>query len=285
MGAPGEDSSSTGVGSLPNEGASNSGAVYVFTRSGSTWTEQAYIKASNTGGIDLFGWSVALSGDTLAVGAPGEDSSASDSGAVYVFTRSGSTWTEQAYIKASNTGEFDLFGESVALSGDTLVVGARFEDTGSGAVYVFTRSGSTWTEQAYIKASNTGEGDQFGWSVALSGDTLAVGAPGENSSSTGVGSLPNEGASDSGAVYVFTRSGSTWTEQAYIKASNTGGLDSFGESVALSGDTLAVGPLVRTAAAPASAAFRTKVLRTAARSTCSAERHVAPQWVRATGRS
>ena len=157
---------------------------------------------------------------------------------VDVTRQAGMEFAQQAYIKASNTGPDDEFGYSVALSGDTLAVGALQEDSsstgvgslpnegavGSGAVYVFTRSGSTWTEQAYIKASNTGEGDQFGWSVALSGDTLAVGAPCEDSSSTGVGSLPNEGASDSGAVYVFTRSGSTWTEQAYIKASNTGGL-------------------------------------------------------------
>jgi hypothetical protein len=278
VGAPGEDSNATGVNDedgQSDDSAFGSGAVYVFTRTGDTWTQQAYIKASNTDADDQFGRSVALSGDTLAVGTPYEDSnatgvndedgqsddSAAYSGAVYVFTRTGDTWTQQAYIKASNTGEFDYFGARVALSGDTLAVGAPEEASNatgvndedgqsddsaaySGAVYVFTRTGDTWTQQAYIKASNTGAGDNFGYSVALSGDTLAVGGPGEASNATGVndpdGQL-NGDAAFSGAVYVFTRTGDIWTQQAYIKASNTDENDLFGYSVALSGDTLAVG--------------------------------------------
>jgi hypothetical protein len=236
-----------------------------------------YVKASNTGASDFFGYSVALSadGNTLAVGAIWEASnatgvngdqannSASASGAVYVFTRSGASWTQQAYVKASNTEAFDWFGYSVALSadGNTLAVGAYLEasnaeDVGgdqannsassSGAVYVFTRSGASWTQQAYVKASNTGASDEFGWSVALSadGNTLAVGAYGEDSNATGVnGDDTDNSASTSGAVYVFTRTGSTWAQQAYVKASNTGASDFFGYSVALSadGNTLAVG--------------------------------------------
>jgi len=237
----------------------------------------AYIKASNTGAGDIFGISVALSadGNTLAIGASGEDSAATgiggnqadntafSAGAVYVFTRSGATWAQQAYLKASNTGADDQFGISVALSGDgnTLAVGATGEDSAatgiggdetdnstvrSGAVYVFSRSGATWTQQAYVKASNTGANDQFGISVALSGDgnTLAVGANGEDSAATGIGgNQADNTAPDAGAVYVFSRSGATWTQQAYVKASNTGADDQFGISVALSGDgnTLAVG--------------------------------------------
>ena len=269
VGASGEDSQATGInGDDTDNSAPNSGAVYVFTRSGSTWTQQAYIKASNTGTGDRFGFSVSLSGNTLAVGANNEASAATGingdqtdnatavSGAVYVFTRSGATWTQQAYVKASNTGGLDEFGYSVALSGDTLAVGARSERshaTGvngdqtdnsaadSGAVYVFTRSGTTWTQQAYVKASNTGEIDQFGYRVALEGDTLAVGALEEDGSGTGVNPASNEDASNSGAVYVFTRSGSTWTQQAYVKASNTDPGDWFGFNLALSGDSLAVG--------------------------------------------
>jgi hypothetical protein len=278
VGAYREDSNATGInGNQADNSASYSGAVYVFTRSGSTWSQQAYVKASNTERDDFFGWSVALSGDgnTLAVGAPEEesnatgvngnqaDNSANGSGAVYVFTRSGSTWSQQAYVKASNTDSPDQFGYSVALSGDgnTLAVGAWYEASNatgingnqasnsvyqSGAVYVFTRSGSTWSQQAYVKASNTGPSDQFGYSVALSGDgnTLAVGAPREESNATGInGNQTDNSASQSGAVYVFTRSGSTWSQQAYMKASNTGAGDYFGSSVALSGDgnTLAVG--------------------------------------------
>jgi hypothetical protein len=278
VGAQGEDSNATGVGGDQTDNSANAaGAVYVYSRSGSTWVHQAYVKASNTGTDDNFGNSVALSadGNTLAVGAYGEDSNAIGvngnqagnsspaSGAVYVFSRSGSTWVQQAYVKASNTGADDYFGENVALSadGNTLAVGARYEDSNAngiggnqtnnsasnaGAVYVYSRSGTTWSPQAYVKASNTEGGDFFGWSVALSadGNTLAVGATNENSNATGIGGdQTNNSASQSGAVYVFSRSGSTWSQQAYVKASNTGAFDSFGASVALSadGNTLAVG--------------------------------------------
>ncbi len=239
-----------------------------------------YIKASNTGSNDSFGYSVALSGDgaTLAVGAHNEDSAAtgvggdqasnaaSESGAVYVFRRSvGGVWAQEAYVKASNTGSRDQFGCSVALSGDgaTLAVGACLEASAargvggdqasntsreSGAVYVFRRSvGGVWAQEAYVKASNTGIQDYFGYSVALSGDgaTLAVSALREASAATGVGGdQTSNAASVSGAVYVFRRSvGGVWAQEAYVKASNTGSADLFGQSVALSGDgaTLAVG--------------------------------------------
>ncbi len=141
VGAYEEDSNATGVnGEQGNNLASNAGAAYVFVRSGNTWSQQAYLKASNTGADDLFGWSVALSGDTLVVGAWGEDSNATGvggdqgnnlaeyAGAAYVFVRSGGLWSQQAYLKASNTGADDGFGSSVALSGDTLVVGANREN-------------------------------------------------------------------------------------------------------------------------------------------------------------
>ena len=278
VGASYESSSATGVnGSQSDNSARESGAVYVFTRSGTTWSQQAYLKASNTNAGDRFGHSVSLSGDTLAVGAYYESSSATgvngsqsdnterSSGAVYIFTRSGTTWSQQAYLKASNTGRDDLFGYSVSLSGDTLAVGARRESssatgvdgnqsdnstTRSGAVYIFTRSGTTWSQQAYLKASNTGAYDEFGSSVSLSGDTLAVGAVGESSSATGVnGSQSDNSEGASGAVYVFTRSGTTWGQQAYLKASNTVTRDYFGSSVSLSGDTLAVGAYIESSSA------------------------------------
>jgi len=175
--------------------------------------QQAYLKASNTEASDSFGQAVALDGDTLVIGANTEDSAATgvggaqgngatNSGAVYVFTRSGGVWSQQAYLKASNTEANDLFGSSVAISGDTLVVGAYVEDSaatgiggnqadntasGSGAVYVFTRSGGIWSQQAYLKASNAETNDFFGYAVAVSGDTLAVGAYAEDSAATGVG--------------------------------------------------------------------------------------------------
>ena len=254
VGATGEDSITQGVGTVPDDldPDANSGAVYIFVRTGISWNEEAYIKAPNTGDQDEFGISVALSGDTLAVGAHGEDSdsmdiivpdnnSASNSGAVYVFTRSETIWSEQAYIKASNIGALDRFGNSISLSGDTLAVGASEEDTWRGAVYVFTRNATTWSEQAYLKASNPDIQDYFGISVALSGDTLAVGAYLEDSSTVGADATPDNNGSNSGAVYVFVRSDTTWSQQAFIKAINTDDNDQFGKSVALSGDVLVVG--------------------------------------------
>lgn len=288
VGAPGEASSSAGVNGnqLDNSGRGGdfgTGAVYVFTYNGTVWTQQAYLKASNPDEGDWFGNSVSISadGNSLAVGAPYEgsnstgingnqlDDSATSSGAVYVYTRSGFTWTQQAYVKASNTGEYDHFGSVVSLSadGNILAVGTPWEDSNatgvngdqsnnfkgqSGAAYIFVRNGSAWTQQAYIKASNTDQSDMFSSSLELSddGNTLAIGAPFETSNTTGINGnqLDNScgviGSIDScGATYVFTRSGATWTQQAYIKASNTNEGDIFGYQVAISGDgnTLAVG--------------------------------------------
>jgi CSLREA domain-containing protein len=251
VGAVFEDSDTTGVNSTPNEGATESGAAYVFVRNAGVWTQQAYLKASNTGAGDLFG-SVAVSGDTVVVGAYGERSSttgvnstpndlASGAGAAYVFVRNTGVWTQQAYLKASNTGMNHLFGISVAAAGDTVVVGATGESSSAGAAYVFVRSAGVWTQQAYLKASNAGGDDKFGQSVAVAGDTVVVGAFQEDSSTTGVNSTPNNGAGNSGAAYVFGRSGTTWTQESYLKASNTGGADNFGISAAISGDTVVVG--------------------------------------------
>jgi len=257
VGAPWEDSSATGVGGNQDDNnALDAGAAYVFVRSGTAWSQQAYLKASNAGAGDGFGGSVAVSGDTVVVGASNEDSSA---GAAYVFVRSGTAWSQQAYLKASNPGASDRFGISVAVSGDTVVVGAHWEDSSAtgvggkqddnnaleaGAAYVFVRSGTAWSQQAYLKASNAGAGDGFGFSVAVSGDTVVVGASGEDSGATGVGGNQDDNnASFSGAAYVFVRSGTTWSQQAYLKASNTGAGDEFGCSVAVSGDTVVVGAL------------------------------------------
>ena len=266
VGALQESSNATGIidADEDNNSTSKAGAVYVFSRSDTIWTQQAYVKASNTGAYDYFGRSVSLSsdGNTLAVGAIGEDSNArgiidadednnstSKAGAVYVFSRSGTTWTQQAYVKASDTEAGDEFGYSVSLSsdGNTLAVGARHSYSSStGALYVFSRSGTTWTQQAYVKASNTEANDDFGYSVSLSsdGNTLAVGAQRESSNATGIGGDEDDNSAPfAGAVYVFSRSGTTWTQQAYVKSSNTERLNYFGASVSLSsdGNTLAVG--------------------------------------------
>ncbi|MBN1630807.1 MAG: IPT/TIG domain-containing protein, partial [Thermoleophilia bacterium] len=278
VGAYGEDSAATGIdGDYSDNSASGAGAVYVFIRSGGVWTQQAYLKASNTDASDRFGCSVAISGDTLVVGAFREDSaatgvggdqsdnSAGDAGAAYVFVRSGSVWTQQAYLKASNTAGGDYFGYSVGLCDNTAVIGAYREDsaatgvdgeqsdnsaTYAGAAYVFVRSGETWTQQAYLKASNTDANDWFGRSVAISGDTVMVGSSRESSAATGIdGDHSDNSATYAGAAYVFVRSGETWTQQAYLKASNTDANDEFGYSVAVSGDTALVGAVYEASSA------------------------------------
>jgi len=270
VGAWGDDSGAVGVGGDGNDNSvSRSGAAYVFVRSGTTWTQQAYLKASNTGVDDRFGWRVAIDGTTIVAGAWGERSNATgvngdqlnnsltDSGAAYVFTRSGVTWTQQAYLKASNTGDTDSFGTSVAISGNTIAVGAYNEGsnatgvdgdgsnnllTYSGAAYVFAREGTTWTQQAYVKPTNTGGGDGFGNSVALFGDTLVVGNAGEDSHGLGFTADPTSNAAQgSGAIYVYSRNGSTWSPQVYVKASNAEGGDGFGCSVAVNATHVVAG--------------------------------------------
>jgi hypothetical protein len=281
VGAPEEDSSTVGVNSVPLEGASDSGAAYVFVRSGGVWSQQAYLKppvvgTTRAGAGYEFGWSVAISGDTVAVGAYDEASSttginsspnelAPGAGAAYVFARSGGAWSQQAYLKPAAVGTSqanDHFGAAIAVSGDTVVVGAFLEDSsstginstpneaagGAGAAYVYARSAGVWSQQAYLKPAAVGPqgqaGDFFGASVTVSGDTVAVGANHESSSTLGINSTPNEAAGSSGAVYVFTLNGGVWSQQAYVKPSAIGTTqagDNFGISVALSGDTMVVG--------------------------------------------
>lgn len=275
VGASREDSNATGIdGDETDNNASSSGAAYVFTRSSDSWSQQAYLKASNAEADDRFGAEVALSadGNSLAVGAVSEDSStvsnetdnsASASGAVYVFTRVGGSWSQQAYLKASNTDVGDSFGTALSFSanGDTLAIGAIGEASsavgiggdqnngtalGAGAVYVYIRSGSSWSQQAYVKASNTDAGDRFGIALSLSGDgdVLAVGANSEDSAANGVnGDQQDNNASGAGAVYLFARTSNNWSQRAYLKASNVDAADNFGLSLALSadGDSLAVG--------------------------------------------
>lgn len=244
------------------------------------WSQQAYIKAANADAGDYFGDAVSLSGDTVAVGVMGEDSnqivisndttasgdnSALDAGAVYVYRRSGLNWAPEAYIKAVNAEAGDGFGDVLSISGDTLVVGARQEDSSqmvisndatasgdngagsSGAVYVYRRTGSAWAQEAYIKAANAQASDNFGEAVALSGDTLVVGASDEDSNESvitnGTTASGNNDLPFAGAAYVYRRSGTSWFQEAYIKAVNSGSTDGFGASVAVSGDTVAVAAL------------------------------------------
>ncbi len=258
VGAVLESSNATRVnGDGTNNSASRVGAGYVFVRSGTAWNQQAYLKASNSRADNYFGESVGISGDTIVVGAYGESSNALSAGAAYVFVRSGTAWSQQAYLKASNSGAGDGFGVSVGISGETIVIGAVLEDSNAttvngdgsnnsaldaGAAYVFVRSGTAWSQQAYLKASNSGAGDRFGASVGIGGDMIVVGAWHEASDATMVnGDGTNNSANDAGAAYVFVRSGTAWSQQAFLKASNSGASDWFGASVGISGNTIVVG--------------------------------------------
>jgi hypothetical protein len=260
VGAAGEDSD----GNPDNNSIPDSGAVYIYTRTGDIWYPEYYAKASNPGEDDWFGWGLAISDDgfTLATSAPGEDSdgdpndnSVMDSGAVYVFDLDTLGWYQQGYLKASVIDDYDNLGDALALSedGNTLAVGYLNEDCSdsdphdnsapeSGAVAIFSRTGSSWSTQAFLKASNAEEQDYFGTSVSLSGDglILAVGAPGEDGN--GLNQSSNT-ITDSGAVYIFENDGGNWIQTDYIKAQNTGSSDDFGGAVSLSGDgySLAVG--------------------------------------------
>jgi len=224
----------TAIVGATGEGTGDTGAAYIFTRSGGTWTQQAKIQASDKQAYDNFGWSVSISsdGNTALVGSPGEGTGGVLAGAAYIFTRSGTTWTQQQKIQASDKEQVDRFGYSVFISsdGNTAIVGAYGEDTGAtsaGAAYIFTRSGTTWTQQAKIQASDKEANDQFGYSVSISGggNIAVVGAY-----------LEDTGGDRAGAAYIFTRSGTTWTQQQKIQASNLEGGDEFGWSVSISSD-------------------------------------------------
>ncbi len=218
---------------VDDDAGSESGSAYVFVRSGTTWSQQAKLTAFDAAAIDQFGYSVAISGDTAIVGAYGDDDAGSASGSAYVFVRSGTTWSQQAKLTALDAAASDQFGYSVAISGDTAIVGAYLDDdagSASGSAYVFVRSGTTWSQQAKLTASDGAASDLFGYSVAISGDTAIVGAYGDD-----------DAGSDSGSAYVFVRSGTTWSQQAKLTALDAAAVDCFGYSVAISGDTAIVG--------------------------------------------
>ena len=230
--------------------------VYVFTRSGSTWTQQAFVKDPNPTGVSSFGLLVALSGNTLAVGAGDQscatgingnpaDTGCFGSGAVYVFTRSDSAWTQEAYLKPSDVPgarpgtppnnaqllALDGFGRQLAIDGDTLAVGNEL----NGSFYVFARTAGVWAQQTFKAGA-------FEHSLAIKGDTLVVGAE-DNSCPTGPnGEQLVPGCVGPGAVYVFTRTNNLWSQTAYFKPispTNFPRLDV--NSVGFDGTTLAVG--------------------------------------------
>lgn len=225
VGAPFDD-----IGGNPQQGS-----VYVFNRHGGDWVETQKLTASDGAADGHFGWSVAVSGSTIVVGATNELSFNFDQGSAYVFDRQGRGWVEQK-LTTSDEVEGDSFGFSVAVSGSTVVVGARNDTIGGnfiqGSAYVFNRQGGSWVETQKLTASDGAAIEQFGWSVAVSGSTIVVGVVGDD---TGGGDL------NQGSVYVFNRQGGSWVETQVLTASDGAANDVFGRSVAVSGSTIVVG--------------------------------------------
>ncbi len=269
VGARYESSDSIGIGGdQTNAGSPNSGAVYVFERAGNTWAQQAYVKASNSDRDFEFGSSLAMSGNRLVVGAPGEshgstgvngDQNApeiSESGAVYILENTPNGWVQQDYLKASNTGDSDHFGYAVDIDGPLIVVGAPSEDssgtgvnpdqsayslTNIGAGYVFALHSGMWSQEAFLKATRAVNWSEFGTSVTASGERVIVTAPRESSRASGVDGNPDLGGSGTGAAYLFQREQGNWSHIAYVKALDPGWLDYYGSSLAMEGTVVFVG--------------------------------------------
>jgi len=215
---------------IGNGGEQYQGAAYVFVQSGATWSQQAELRASHETADDEFGASVALSGTTALIGAPAHRVGSVSRGAAFVFVQSGTAWSEQAELTASDGAGGDEFGYAVALSGSTALVGA-YSHNSEGSAYVFARSGTTWSLTAELTPTFGGAQQDFGTAVALSGSVALVGA-----SAFLAGDFDQQGA-----AYVFVQSGTAWTQQAVLSASDGAAGDGFGASVALSGGTALVG--------------------------------------------
>jgi hypothetical protein len=223
VGAEGDDDNGTG-----------SGSVYVFTRSGGTWSQQAKLVAIDGEEDDHFGGSVSLSADGMIalIGADDDDENGTGSGSAYVFTRTGETWSQQAKLIASDAAGNNFFGHSVSLSGDgsTALIGAEWgegNEPKSGSAYVFARASGTWSEQAKLFAVDGKEGDYFSESISLSADgsTALIGVPADD-----------DGGNASGSAYVFTRTGGTWSKQAKLVSKYAYAGHAFGDAVSLSAD-------------------------------------------------
>lgn len=225
------------VSSVNDEFSTNhsAGVVYIFVQDADgNWTRQAELSPTDNISNDFFGWSVAISGNTAIVGSKLNDDNDGDSGVAHVFTRDvDGNWTKEATLTADDGAAFDNFGISVAISGGTAVIGSYLDDSrgqNSGSAYVFTRSNGRWRQQQKLTALDGAADDYFGYSVALSGNTLLVGS-----------FLDDDRGVQSGSAYVFSRVGSTWAHQAKLVASDGAAGDLFGRSTALSDGRAVIG--------------------------------------------
>jgi len=215
-----------------NDAGSNSGSAYVFVRSGVIWAQEQKLTASDASGGDNFGWSVSVSGDTALISAYGDNHAGSYSGSAYVFVRSGVIWAQEQKLTASDAAGVDLFGYSVSVSGDAVLIGAygdKDAGTSSGSAYVFVRSAAVWSEEQKLTAGDGAEGDNFGRSVSLDGDTVLIGAP-----------LDDDSGANNGSAYVFVQNAGVWSEEQNIIVVPTLG-DEFGAAVSVDGNTALIG--------------------------------------------
>jgi hypothetical protein len=207
------------------------GAAYVYSRSGSTWTQMAKLSASDGAEGDFFGTSVGIFGDYAVVGAFGAGNSGDSAGAAYVFLRVDTAWVQQAKLVPSDADTNDRFGRAVAIHGDRIVVGSYGDDDlggASGSVYVYDRSGTVWTETTKLLASDGSSDAHLGISVGLSGDYLIAGAY-------------TEGPDSIGAAYVYKNEAGVWSEKAKLVPPDGGPGDEFGVSVAIIPGSAVVG--------------------------------------------
>ena len=217
-----------------DDNGDGSGSVYVYTRSGTTWTQQQKLLATDGQAGDRFGGSIGLSNDTALIGAYWTDDYGVDSGSMYVFTRAGNTWTQYQKFFPSDLAAGDAFGNYLALDDNTVFINSPYDDdkgNDSGSVYVFTRNGTTWTEQQKLIASDGETGDMFGaYAIGLDGNTALIGSP-----------FDDDMGNDSGSAYVFTKTGTTWTQQQKLHAPDSVAGDGFGCTIDLNGDTSLIG--------------------------------------------
>lgn len=235
------DGSTTVVGAAFEDvgGNQDQGALYVYSKSNGVWALQAKLLAADGMRGDSFGYRVSISGDTIVAGAVSDDNPTENQGSVYVFTRSGMTWTQQAKLTALDGAAFDSLGASVAIDGNTIVAGANHATVGGirqvGAAYFFSRSGTTWTQQAKISPSDGAIEDNFGWSAAIVGNTAIVGSITDDT-----GDIDGHGS-----AYIFTNNG-TWTETQKITPENLPEAGAYSGSLAFDGTTIAVGAFFTT---------------------------------------
>jgi hypothetical protein len=203
---------------------SGQGSAYIFKRSGTSWAQEAKVTASDGVGGDFFGYSVSINGEYAVIGAMQDDSYR---GSAYIFKRSGTSWAQEAKVTASDGTAGDYFGYSVSIRGEYIISGAPGYGSDQGSAYVFKRSGTSWTQEAKVTASDGAAGDLFGFSVSIDGEYAVIGAYAANSGQ--------------GSAYIFKRSGTSWAQEAKITASDGAAGDDFGYSVAINGEYTIVG--------------------------------------------